>query len=372
MRLVHRSARGDRIVDVEIDDPHRTVGELLDVMGIPSLAHASGGISIDAIGVTADLPLSAVALFEGSVVERTTDAGATPTPARVLTVSGGIRAGGAVAAAGPVAVGRDTTNDLQLADPAVSRRHLRVGDGTLEDLGSRNGTSVEGQAVAGPTRVADGSSIRLGATRLCLRVPVDDRPAAVVAGHGAGGGLVPFNRPPRSEPPTVSPMVVVPATVAPPPASEPLSIAGIVLPVIAGGVVAVLFSPFMAVCGPRAGAHRRHLVGALRLSGPAGPSARLERLHDDLDRLRVDLPSLRRGEIARRRILHPDLWEVIRRGAGPSVRCWERRADHGDAFRVAIGTADLAFAPSLTTGVAVGRAGRPGAGRGRPRGRAAC
>jgi len=68
-----------------------------------------------------------------------------------------------------VALGRDTLSDVRFdpeADLDVSTTHAAVllsGDGYLvRDLGSRNGTFVNGQRVAGDTPLADGDVIRCG------------------------------------------------------------------------------------------------------------------------------------------------------------------------------------------------------------------
>jgi hypothetical protein len=69
-------------------------------------------------------------------------------------------------------LGRGTDCDLRLVDPGVSRHHaeLRVEDGqvVLVDLGSTNGTFVNGQPVR---RVAltDGTRVTLGRTTLIFR-----------------------------------------------------------------------------------------------------------------------------------------------------------------------------------------------------------
>ena len=69
-------------------------------------------------------------------------------------------------------LGRGTDCDLRMVDPGVSRHHaeLRVEDGqvVLVDLGSTNGTFVNGQPVR---RVAltDGTTITLGRTTLVFR-----------------------------------------------------------------------------------------------------------------------------------------------------------------------------------------------------------
>ena len=65
-------------------------------------------------------------------------------------------------------VGREAINDLMLNDPEVSRRHCRFivdQDGYLiEDLGSTNGTFVNGQRVTAPMMLYNGDTIELGKT----------------------------------------------------------------------------------------------------------------------------------------------------------------------------------------------------------------
>lgn len=72
-------------------------------------------------------------------------------------------------------VGRQqTTSDLLLSDASVSRRHARIsGSGdeiTIEDLGSANGTSVDGRAIAEgkPVSLGDGAVIEFGDVTLTL------------------------------------------------------------------------------------------------------------------------------------------------------------------------------------------------------------
>ena len=65
-----------------------------------------------------------------------------------------------------VNIGRDLANDVAIRDGQVSRYHLRLTlhgqDYHLEDLGSTNGTRVNGVQVSGRTRLNDGDMIALG------------------------------------------------------------------------------------------------------------------------------------------------------------------------------------------------------------------
>ena len=87
-------------------------------------------------------------------------------------------------------VGREGT-DVLLPDKTVSRRHaqIEVGDGSVavEDLGSTNGTRVNGQALApGATQAArDGERVQFGSIELWLRLP---EPALVEEADAAPNG----------------------------------------------------------------------------------------------------------------------------------------------------------------------------------------
>lgn len=72
--------------------------------------------------------------------------------------------------AGENVVGRDPRCAVWVDASGVSRRHALIvvsaGGATIEDLGSSNGTFVEGERVSGRRRLADGEVIELGAARL--------------------------------------------------------------------------------------------------------------------------------------------------------------------------------------------------------------
>jgi hypothetical protein len=70
-----------------------------------------------------------------------------------------------------LALGRDPACEVVLSDPTVSRRHaqlhFRDGRWILQDLGSRNGTIVNGVRV-GRCELRPGDELRVGAQRLTV------------------------------------------------------------------------------------------------------------------------------------------------------------------------------------------------------------
>lgn len=67
-----------------------------------------------------------------------------------------------------ITIGRDITNDIVINDPESSRHHMRLTRGaggyTLEDLGSTNGTFINGQRLTGAKPLNPGDMIGLGET----------------------------------------------------------------------------------------------------------------------------------------------------------------------------------------------------------------
>lgn len=67
-------------------------------------------------------------------------------------------------------IGRSSRNDICISDPFASRLHAELrqeGDQTLlVDMGSANGTYLNGQRVTGPIRLSPGSRIRIGETEM--------------------------------------------------------------------------------------------------------------------------------------------------------------------------------------------------------------
>ena len=75
---------------------------------------------------------------------------------------------------GEAVIGRGAAADVSIPDPSISRRHalarLEGKTVVLEDLGSANGTSLNGSPVKSATRAEDGDMLKVGAVELELRI----------------------------------------------------------------------------------------------------------------------------------------------------------------------------------------------------------
>lgn len=140
-----------------------------------------------------------------------------PTPGLILELS-----------KSDMTIGRDLSNDFVINDVEVSRKHLRlllVGDQyRVEDLGSTNGTFVNGQRLAGPHNLMPGELLSLGehVTLVYEAVPYDPAATQISGSMGVGvrpvSPIVPDKSPaqrPASPPPPKPAMQPTPRTVTP-------------------------------------------------------------------------------------------------------------------------------------------------------------
>ena len=103
-----------------------------------------------------------------------------------------------------ITLGRDISNDLVVNDAEVSRTHLRLTRGidgyTIADLGSTNGTFINGQRLLGSRPLNNGDQIGLGETVTLgyERVRVGTSPAAPTAEVGYAPGQPPQQQQPPS------------------------------------------------------------------------------------------------------------------------------------------------------------------------------
>jgi pSer/pThr/pTyr-binding forkhead associated (FHA) protein len=104
----------------------------------------------------------------------------------ILEIVEGDDAGRQTPLDGSIEVGREASIGLPLDDEQASRRHARVsaqGDhAVVEDLGSTNGTYLNGQPIEGQRTLRPGDRLRVGLTVFELRTAADVqiRPSAVL------------------------------------------------------------------------------------------------------------------------------------------------------------------------------------------------
>ncbi len=110
-------------------------------------------------------------------------------------------------------IGRDSSNGVAINDAEISRKHSRLtfqgGKYVLEDLGSTNGTFVNGQRLAGPVVLKPGDVISLGEQIVLMYDAINQDPGATVAVS---------RKAVRMEPPHAQPSA--PVYTPPPPSSS--------------------------------------------------------------------------------------------------------------------------------------------------------
>jgi hypothetical protein len=78
----------------------------------------------------------------------------------------------------PLTIGRESSNDIVLTDRSVSGHHAVIrmvgGEWLIADLNSRNGTYVNGSAIAAETSISEYDIVQFGAVR--LRLVPDETP----------------------------------------------------------------------------------------------------------------------------------------------------------------------------------------------------
>jgi pSer/pThr/pTyr-binding forkhead associated (FHA) protein len=79
-----------------------------------------------------------------------------------------------------VNIGRADYNDIVISEPSVSTTHAKLQRRddvwVVTDLGSTNGTFVEGEAVTGETALTPGTTLKFGEVAVLFE-PLDDQPA---------------------------------------------------------------------------------------------------------------------------------------------------------------------------------------------------
>jgi S-DNA-T family DNA segregation ATPase FtsK/SpoIIIE len=353
--VLQTPAGGAADVELRLSTEDATVEDLLAAIGGGSGAR---GVLIDGRFCHLDLALTEIGLYEGARVRPAGGAAGGPedrtAPALELRVIAGLDAGREVALSpAGVTVGRDEECELSLLDDGVSRRHFTVTArpsglyATVTDLGSANGTWVEGERISEPAEIEPGAVVEAGDVAFTIASPGTPLPLDPVR-QASLQGTIAFNRPPRAMARTSSAVIEVPA--------EPgqgqkarFSVASAVGPLLMGGVMVVLLhniiyalfmllSPILVL-----GSYLEQRRQNKRSSRGEERSFR-----EALDRFRVEVSSRRSGERDRLRRAFPDLGEIVRRATAPDPRLWERRPDHDDFLHLSAGYGEVPFRPEVT------------------------
>ena len=339
-------------LELHVADEDATVGDLLVALGTPD----AGGIVIDGRFCHADLALSEIGIYEGA---RARAAAGPPSETRgptallELHVVAGLDAGRRVPIeADGVTVGRDADCGLVLVDEGVSRRHLRIAPGasglraTVTDLGSSNGTWVEGRRIERETGLSPGELFEAGDVALTL-APIGQGMAIDPVRQARRDGTIPFNRPPRARAPETGAPLSAPEQ-PPDPERPRLSIVSAVGPLLLGLVLVlalhnILFALFM-------------LLSPILVIG-SWLESRRHAQHTALGNTREQAKQLARfgdqvaaghaSELAWLRAARPDPAEILVRATGPDPRLWERRPDHDDFLCLTAGLGEVPYRPLL-------------------------
>ncbi|HET9167964.1 MAG TPA: FtsK/SpoIIIE domain-containing protein [Actinospica sp.] len=367
MRFVHRDAGVEREWEARLGRPDAVVADLAAALGAPG-----SGLVIDGRPSPPGAPLAGSGLVQGSEVglptaddlgfggERARDSDATATidPGVVLRVVGGLDAGLSLRLEpGRVRLGRGEEAEVRVNSRDVSRLHCEIdvtedGRVTVADLGSRNGTDVNGVRLTGPGPVRIGpEDVVCAAGRVPFRVvpAVSISPVAYVnpAREAGPGGTLPFNRAPRVATPPARPPVKLPE---PPGRSggAPMRITTIVFPFILAGVMVLLLKnaayAMIALFSPLI------MVGTQvedRIRGRGGKRRGKKAYAADIAKACEQLAALHGEQQARLHADFPDLAEFHNRATAPGLRLWERRRGAAGFLQVSAGYADRRWDPPV-------------------------
>ena len=112
-----------------------------------------------------------------------------------IRITGGPAAGQQIEVGQELQIGRSAGAEGRLGDdPEISRQHARIsrnpqGELQVDDLGSTNGTYVNGQRISGPTVLKPGDTVQMGRSTLSVE-------GGAAGGQATAIGAVPVGAPP--------------------------------------------------------------------------------------------------------------------------------------------------------------------------------
>ena len=333
--------QSEREVVVSVDAA-ANVGELArELGGQPgtTIEVRRTGTELDPSWVLADVDL--VSGDEVSVVHARTSAHTTGGGnTAVLTFMTGPRRGERLPVVGEITVGRDDSADVAVSDPLMSRKHARFtavqsGGLRVEDLGSSNGTAVDGETAQGVVDLAQGSIVTCGTTQFEVRLGTERRAAATRRTEGTIG----FSRPPRVVPDPGSTRFAFPV----PPVeveARKIPVIATVAPIGMAAIMSLFAGPIMLVFALISPAMMLANRWEESKSGKKAQLKELDLFHADAAQAVSASSQAALASVQRRHDAQPDARTVTDRVESLHPSLWERRADDVDALVLRVGTAD--------------------------------
>lgn len=305
----------------------------------PSLQVSRTGESLDPSAMLGQVDL--VSGDEVVVVETTTNRMSPSQDTQaVLILRTGPQAGERIEIARTITIGRDDSADVAIRDALISRRHMSVAPAAdnsvvVTDVGSSNGTVVNGSLISGPTMVGNGDVITIGATELVLQLASSLRRASA----RRNDGLVSFSRPPRVAPEPIEREIRFPI---PPEEVEArkIPLVATLAPLVLSGAMAYFVGPIMLVFA---------LVSPLMMlanrwedkrSGKAGFERAMKQYSLDVEEAVSAARSAYELSYSLRVEAQPGVTDALARISTLDPRIWERRAEHSDFLALRLGTSD--------------------------------
>lgn len=342
------------VVTAKADDPVGEVAESLARhlgagVNLPTLQVSRTGSTLDPGSRLAEVDL--VSGDEVTVVEASRHGtGATEGAQVVLVLRTGPQAGERIEVARTVTIGRDESADVAIRDALISRRHVSLAPGAdssvvVTDVGSSNGTVVNGSLITGPTTVRDGDVITVGATEIVVQGVSSLRRASTRRNEGT----VQFSRPPRVAPEPIDREIRFPT---PPEQVEArkIPLVATLAPLVLSGAMAYFVGPIMLVFA---------LVSPLMMlanrweekrSGKAGFERAMKQYTADIDEAVAAARHAYEQLSALRADSQPGIVDLLSRLSTLDPRMWERRAEHADFLALRLGAADQQSKLSIAGG----------------------
>lgn len=327
MNLVDRSDGSSTTVDVRAA-AHHTLDDLLAAHGRTDTTVHVGGRR-----VPPDAPIGRPPLLDAATLvlgsdDAEEDALPRRAPLRVVTSCGPDAGRTHELQPGRHTIGRGEAATLRVADDALSREHLELTvdrDGVLlRDLGTTNGTTVDGAAVpAAGTRVRAGSHLRAGRSTFVIEAHRPRPSRRTVTGDGTLG-VNPLPHVPRAGAP---PTITVPAEPSSP-RRRRIPWLMVLLPLPFAGLLALFFGPRMLLFGL--------LSPILVLGSTVSDRTSSRREHREAhaawvrdraragERLTAALAAERRDRLR----AAPDAAALLDAARGDGPHLWERRVGH--------------------------------------------